>query len=249
MAFKDNLKVFAAPIVILIVLVAAVYLQFFSQPSKIQIVYDSPLNSLNPYTYSDFNTSRLNYIYESLISYDQNLNLLPVLATSYGKIDPLTVEFKLKGDECSLDQERLSLLSDAIMHLIRNSLDHGIEDPETRKKLGKKESGNIEVNFSIKNNQLIIDVNDDGSGIDTDKIRDKLTELGVSKNISDDELLQYIFNPSFSTADKVTEISGQGMGMNIIKEIAEDLGGHVKVKSQKNIGTSFLFTIPVIEEF
>lgn len=96
MAFKDNLKIFTAPILLLIVLVAVVYLQFFSQPSKIQIVYDSPLNSLNPFTYSDFNTSRLNYIYESLISYDQNLNLLPVLATSYGKIDPLTVEFKLK---------------------------------------------------------------------------------------------------------------------------------------------------------
>ena len=95
MAFKDNLKNFAAPILILLVLILG-SLFYFSGPSKIQIVYDTPLNSLNPYTYSDFNTSRLNYIYESLISYDQNLNLIPVLATSYGKIDPLTIEFKLK---------------------------------------------------------------------------------------------------------------------------------------------------------
>lgn len=108
MAFQDNLKLFIAPILIFLVLSGMLYFQFFSVNNTIQIVYDAPLNSLNPYTYSDFNSSRLNYIYESLISYDQNLNLTPVLATSYGKIDPLTVEFKLKPNVSFHNQTALT---------------------------------------------------------------------------------------------------------------------------------------------
>ncbi len=106
-SFK-NLKIFAIPAIIFLIFITFVYLQFFNKPSSIEIVYDAPLNSLNPYTYSDFNTSRLNYIYETLVAYDQNLNLSSQLATSFGRLDPTTLELKLKPDVYFHNQAKLT---------------------------------------------------------------------------------------------------------------------------------------------
>ena len=163
------------------------------------------------------------------------------------------VEFKLKGDECSLDQDRLSLLSDAIMHLIRNSLDHGIEDPEERMTLGKNEAGLIEIQCLNEEETIEIRVSDDGKGINENKIfesalQKQLVEKDDSKKMTIDEKINLIFLPNFSTKKSTSDMSGRGVGMDIVKKNIEKMGGGLSVVTEEEFGTTFFIRIPKKEK-
>jgi two-component system chemotaxis sensor kinase CheA len=166
------------------------------------------------------------------------------LSKEKGKKIVLTIN----GGETELDKTLVDKISDPLIHLIRNAVDHGIDYPEERKKIGKPETGNIVLNAYHETGSIVIEVIDDGSGLDRDKIFSKAVELELIKNdttISDYELFQFIFEPGFSTAKEVTNISGRGVGMDVVKRSIESIRGMVFLESKAGIGTSIRIQMPL----
>jgi two-component system chemotaxis sensor kinase CheA len=134
-----------------------------------------------------------------------------------------------------------------LIHVFRNSLDHGIETPEQRTTLGKSAKGKIIIETKMQDNWLQLKISDDGGGINLEKIKTKLKSLKIdSQNLSDMALINYIFEPFFSTKDEVTALSGRGVGMSSVKEAMNKLGGTIEIITQKNMGTSFIFMLPLL---
>jgi two-component system chemotaxis sensor kinase CheA len=152
------------------------------------------------------------------------------------------IELVTEGIDTEVDKGTLDQLSDPLMHLIRNCIDHGIETPATRIQKGKPETGTIRISANNSGNFVIIKVEDDGTGIDTEKIRLKAIDKGILKSSDKptrQELFDLIFLPGFSTAQSLTEVSGRGVGMDVVKRKIIELRGEVIVDSEPNVGTSF----------
>lgn len=160
------------------------------------------------------------------------------------------IRLELEGEKTELDRRILEEITDPMMHLVRNAVDHGIENPEERKKIGKPLYGTIKLSASTKGNQVVIEISDDGKGIDRNKVRQKALERGLLKEgafsqVSDDEILDFIFMPGFSTADKVTTISGRGVGMDVVKNQIEKLRGSIEIETNSGKGTIFRLKVPL----
>jgi len=141
-------------------------------------------------------------------------------------------------------------LGDPLIHLVRNSADHGIESPEERKKLGKPMAGTITLNAYHRGNSIIIEVIDDGKGLDADRILRKAMDRGLvspgdAEKLSRREIHQMIFLPGLSTAEKVTEVSGRGMGMDIVKSKIEELSGVIELDGTPGVGTKVSIRLPL----
>jgi chemosensory pili system protein ChpA (sensor histidine kinase/response regulator) len=166
------------------------------------------------------------------------------LSLQYGKL----VELKVLGSGTLIDRSILEALSDPLMHLVRNAFDHGIEDPATRIPQGKPPKGVIEIKAAHRGNQTIITVSDDGKGINLNKIRAKAEAMGLDAELlaaaSEDELLSLIFEPGFSTADQVTDLSGRGVGMDVVRNNLSSIRGDIRVDTQPGRGTTFTLTVP-----
>lgn len=154
------------------------------------------------------------------------------------------ISYEFSGENIEIDRILLENLSDPLTHIIRNAIDHGIETPEEREKLGKNKVGLIKINVFYESGYVFIEVIDDGKGIDVEEIKEKAKELGYDINIPDEEIINYIFEPGFSTAKEVTEISGRGVGMDIVKNNIEKLNGKVYIETKKNQGTKITLKIP-----
>ncbi|MFP4372314.1 MAG: chemotaxis protein CheA [Halanaerobium sp.] len=160
------------------------------------------------------------------------------------------IDFVMEGQETELDRSIIDELSDPLTHLLRNAIDHGIEKPEERKAKGKDEEGRIELRAYQKGSEIIIEVKDDGSGIDADVIGRKAVEKGI---ISEEELeqlerrdiLDFVFHPGFSTASEVTDVSGRGVGMDIVKNIVKKLDGQISIESELGQGSTFTISLPL----
>lgn len=150
------------------------------------------------------------------------------------------VQLELRGEKTRIERRILEKLRDPLMHLLRNALDHGIEVPEQRQALGKPATGQILVSTESRGHHILITVSDDGQGIDLDRLRQKTGRFQAS----DAELIESIFEPGLSTAGKVTEISGRGIGMDVVRSHIEEMGGRVEVTSLKGKGTHFALTVP-----
>ncbi|QID18276.1 chemotaxis protein CheA [Nitrogeniibacter mangrovi] len=157
------------------------------------------------------------------------------------------VELKVSGESTELDKGLIERIADPLTHLVRNSLDHGIENPERRRDAGKVETGTITLNASHQGGYIIIEVGDDGAGLNRDKILAKARERGlhVSEGMSDAEVWQLIFEPGFSTADQVTDVSGRGVGMDVVKRNIAQMGGTVDIESMTGIGTRISVRLPL----
>ena len=160
------------------------------------------------------------------------------------------MELYMSGEETELDRTVVDQIGDPLQHLLRNSADHGIESPEERKKAGKPETGSIILNAFQEGNNVIIEVKDDGAGIDTEKVKEKAIERGLvtpeqAENLTQKEIIDFLFMPSFSMAKKITDISGRGVGLDVVKSNIEALGGDVTVKSVKGTGTTFIVRLPL----
>lgn len=158
------------------------------------------------------------------------------------------IELAMFGEDTELDKSLAEEIVDPLMHLVRNSIDHGIEPAEKRRRKGKNEHGNIILKAFQKGNYVVIEVIDDGRGIDTDKVRAKAVEKGLIEpdaELDERELINFIFAPGFSTKEKATEISGRGVGMDVVKEKLAKLGGFSEVYTKKNEGTTFTLTLPI----
>lgn len=160
------------------------------------------------------------------------------------------IELVMSGEETELDRTVIDEIGDPLIHLLRNSCDHGLESPEKRKKLGKSEVGKINLTAYQSGNNVIIEVADDGAGINTEKIRAKAIENGIvtreaAAAMSQQEAIELLFRPSFSTADKITGLSGRGVGLDVVKTKIEQLGGTVEVETSNNKGSKFLIRLPL----
>ncbi|HQL80696.1 MAG TPA: chemotaxis protein CheA [Spirochaetota bacterium] len=168
------------------------------------------------------------------------------LAKEFGK----DVELTIKGEETELDKKVIDSIGEPLLHLLRNAVDHGIESVEERKKLGKSELAHITMNAYQSGNQIFVEVSDDGKGLNLDQIKRKAIERGLAtpemlSAMDDADIYNYIFTPGFSTAEKVTDISGRGVGMNVVKEIVSELNGSVIIETEWGMGTRFVLSFPI----
>jgi two-component system chemotaxis sensor kinase CheA len=158
------------------------------------------------------------------------------------------IEFIVHGEQLELDRNLIEQLTDPLMHMIRNALDHGIEDPETREAIGKHRTGKIELTSTIRDGNIVIKIKDDGQGLDSEKLLKKAIELGiVSKDLklTESEILEIIFAPGFSTVEKITDISGRGVGMDIVMTNIKGLQGEITIDSLPGQGCTFTIKLPL----
>lgn len=160
------------------------------------------------------------------------------------------MELYMTGEDTELDRTVVDQIGDPLQHLLRNSADHGLEDNATRVERGKPEVGSIFLKAFQEGNNVIIEVGDDGNGIDVAAVRDKAVERGVitaeqAENMSQKEIINLLFLPSFSMAKKITDISGRGVGLDVVKSNIEALGGDVEVRTKLDEGTTFIVRLPL----
>ncbi len=157
------------------------------------------------------------------------------------------IELHTYGRATELDKSLIERIMDPLTHLVRNSLDHGIETPDKRVAAGKEPVGQLVLSAQHNGGHIVIEVSDDGCGLDRDRILRKAQKQGmqVSENTSDDELWQLSFAPGFSTAEQVTDISGRGVGMDVVRRNIQDMGGHVQLSSQAGQGTTTRIVLPL----
>ncbi len=167
------------------------------------------------------------------------------LAQQFGKPTAL----KIQGGSTLIDRTVLGILGDPLMHLLRNAFDHGLEDPDTRIARGKPAQGTIEIQAYYRGNETIITVSDDGGGISLEKIRAKAQRMGFDQDkiaqAGPQDLLDLIFEPGFSTAEKVTELSGRGVGMDVVRTNLQQVRGKITVNTEPGVGTTFTLSVPV----
>ncbi len=158
------------------------------------------------------------------------------------------IDLKFKGGTTLIERSVLEALNDPLMHLVRNAFDHGIEPSAVRRASGKSDLGTIEIAAMYRGDRTVITIKDDGGGIDLDKIRAKVKKMGVDDkqiaNFKDSELLDLIFEPGFSTAEKVTDLSGRGVGMDVVRTNIRSLNGDIIVDTKPGEGSTFTITVP-----
>jgi two-component system chemotaxis sensor kinase CheA len=160
------------------------------------------------------------------------------------------IEIVMKGEETELDRQVLELIRDPLTHMVRNSADHGIESPEKRRAAGKRESGTIELNAYHEGGYILIEIRDDGQGLNVARIRDKVVANGLAgeseaAGMTDQQIQKFIFHPGLSTAEKVTSVSGRGVGMDVVRSNIEKIGGTIELNSAFGKGTTFTIKIPL----
>jgi len=186
-----------------------------------------------------------------------NIRMLPI-GTTFGRFKRLVrdlsqelgreVEMTTEGAETELDKTVIERLNDPLVHLIRNSIDHGIEPPEMRESLGKPRAGMLHIAARHSGAHVLVEITDDGAGIDKEVIRKKAIEKGListEAELQEKELYSLIFAPGFSTANAVTSVSGRGVGMDVVKRTIDGLRGSVEVNSEKGVGTTVTLKLPL----
>ena len=178
------------------------------------------------------------------------VNKFPRMIRDLSKKLDKKMELYMTGEETELDRTVIDEIGDPLMHLLRNSADHGLESNEERVKAGKPEVGSIYLDAYQDGNNVVIEVRDDGAGIDLDKVRRKAIEKGTiteeqAETMTDNDLIALLFKPSFSTADKVTDVSGRGVGLDVVKSKIEGLGGDIECKTVRGEGSTFTIRLPL----
>ncbi len=215
----------------------------------------------------DFDMSQIDVLRDGLNELERNsrelqqtamqIRMLPI-STSFNRFPRLVrdlsnklgkkVELQIVGENTELDKTVLEKIGDPLVHLVRNSLDHGLETPEVRRAAGKPEVGVLRLEAYHEGGNIVIDVVDDGAGLNKQKILGKAIERGIvspDKKLDDDEINNLIFQPGFSTAEVVSDVSGRGVGMDVVRRNIEDLGGHVYIISEEGKGSTLRITLPL----
>lgn len=177
-------------------------------------------------------------------------NKFPRMVRSLVRKEGKEVEFIMEGKEIEVDRTILDKLGDVLVHLLRNAIDHGIEPPEERERLGKPRAGKLELIAKRDRSHVVIIVRDDGKGIDPEKVKKKAIEKGLitpeqAAEMGDEEAINLIFLPGFSTAEKVTDVSGRGVGMDVVQDVIKALNGSISVKTEVGKGSTFTLKLPI----
>ncbi|MCZ7603292.1 MAG: chemotaxis protein CheA [Melioribacteraceae bacterium] len=177
-------------------------------------------------------------------------NRFPRLVRDLARDTQKNIMLEIFGEETELDKTLIEEINDPLVHLVRNSIDHGIESPEERKSLGKDPQGTITLSASQEGNNIVIAIKDDGKGIDPEKLKAKAIAKGLiteekAKEFTKQEAFNIIFMPGFSTAEKVTNISGRGVGMDVVRTNVRKLRGIIDIESEVNVGTTVKIKLPL----
>jgi two-component system chemotaxis sensor kinase CheA len=184
-----------------------------------------------------------------MIPLNQIFNRLPRVVRDVALYDGKEVEFVIEGGETELDRSVMDGLNDPLLHLIRNAVNHGIESPEVREKAGKPRKGFVKLSAHRDRDNVIIELIDDGGGINVEKVKSKAVEKGLlTKEVADtlttDQAIDLLFQAGFSTADKITDISGRGVGLDVVKRSIESLKGTIRVETTPGKGSRFELLLP-----
>ena len=216
---------------------------------------------------SDFDMSKMEKLADGLAQLERNtrelqesvmrIRMLPIsfvfqrfprmvrdLGAKLGK----KVDLVMTGESTELDKTVMEKIGDPLVHLVRNALDHGVETPELRKNSGKSETGLVSLNAFHQGGNIVIEITDDGKGLDTRKILEKAIAkglVGADENITDEKIADLIFLPGLSTVDKVSDVSGRGVGMDVVRKNIKLLGGNVEVKTEFGKGSKFVIRLPL----
>ena len=185
-----------------------------------------------------------------MVPVDQLFRRFPRMVRDVSRQCGREVELDISGQDTDLDKGILDSIAEPLTHLVRNAVSHGIETPEERRKLGKAPRGTVRLNAYHHGNQVVVEVTDDGRGIDAQKIRAKAIELGMTTSeecarLSEAEILEFIFRPGFSTAEQVTEVSGRGVGMDVVQSVLHRLKASISVETHLGQGTTFRLNLPL----
>ena len=183
-----------------------------------------------------------------MVPIGQVFDRFPRLIRDIAKARGKEVQLKISGAETDLDKTIVDEVGEPLMHLLRNCVDHGLEDPQTREARGKPRHGTIALNAYHEGNQIIIEVSDDGGGIDLQKVRERGIKQGLisaDDRPTDREIIELIFTPGFSTADTISDVSGRGVGMDVVKKNISRLKGVFDVDTEPGVGTTFTMKLPL----
>ncbi|SDD37083.1 chemotaxis protein CheA [Natrinema hispanicum] len=185
-----------------------------------------------------------------LVPLETVTNRLPRVVRDIARDQDKQVAFEMSGEDVELDRSILDRIGDPLIHLVRNAVDHGIESPDVREAAGKPLEGTVEVTAERERDRVTITVTDDGSGLDPDRLRAEAVDADVLTDdeaaaMADDDAYDLIFHSGLSTADEVTDVSGRGVGMDVVKRTVEDLEGTVSIDSDEGAGTTVTMTLPV----
>lgn len=216
---------------------------------------------------SEFDPSKMAKLQEGLAQLEHNtrelqesvmrIRMLPInfsfsrfprMARDLSKQLGKKVEIRIQGEQTELDKTVMERIGDPLVHLVRNSMDHGLETPDERVAAGKSETGTVTLNAFHQGGNIVIEVFDDGRGLNADKIRAKAIKCGIIQEheiLTQDQINELIFQPGFSTADAVTDVSGRGVGMDVVRRNIQELNGSIDVQSERNKGTKFTIRLPL----
>ena len=185
-----------------------------------------------------------------MVPIERVFNIFPLMVWDLSKELDKIVNLIMYGENTEVDRTVIDEIGDPLIHLIRNSLDHGIEKAEDRIKLGKSEEGNIVLKAYPDGNNVVIELSDDGRGIDFNKVKEKAVKIGLYTNeeideMSEEDLNNILFEPGFSTSENITEISGRGVGLDVVKNKIESINGSIELETIKDKGTKFTIRIPL----
>ena len=185
-----------------------------------------------------------------MVPVDQLFRRFPRIVRDVARQCGREVDLELAGQETDLDKGILDAIAEPLTHLVRNAVSHGIETAEERRRLGKSPRGKIKLNAYHQGNQVVVEISDDGRGIEAQRIRSKALELGMmtaeeASRFSEGETLDFIFRPGFSTAEEVTEVSGRGVGMDVVQSVLQRLKATIHVETHVGQGTTFRLKLPL----
>ena len=185
-----------------------------------------------------------------MVPIESVVNRFPRMIRDLSKKLNKPMELYMSGEETELDRTVIDEIGDPLMHILRNSADHGLESAEERIRRGKPETGSITLNAYQEGNSVVIECSDDGGGIDTEKVRRKALEKGTiteeqAEQMTEKDFIDLLFRPSFSTADTISDVSGRGVGLDVVKSKIESLSGTVECKSILGLGTTFTIRLPL----
>jgi len=177
-------------------------------------------------------------------------NRFPRMVRDLARNNDKNVDLIITGQDTEVDRTVVEEIGDPLVHLLRNAVDHGVESKDERLKKGKSSTGVVRLNAKHEGNNVVIEVIDDGKGLDRDRILSKAIERGLvdevsASSLNDEEIFQFVFMPGFSTNDAVTEVSGRGVGMDVVKTAIENLNGSISMTSEKNKGTNVTIRLPL----
>ncbi|WP_139165626.1 chemotaxis protein CheA, partial [Chromobacterium amazonense] len=183
-----------------------------------------------------------------MVPVDEIFSRFPRMVREVSKQLGKSIHLEIKGGDTEIDKSMVEKLTDPLMHIVRNAVDHGLESADKRRAAGKPEQGTVMLNAYHDAGSVVVEVRDDGGGINREKVLAKAIERGLvteGRVLSDQETLQLIFLPGFSTADAVSDLSGRGVGMDVVKRNIEALRGEIEIQSQPGVGSVFRLRLPL----